>query len=188
MIAPDEVRDIMNSDHTEQKIKILEMTCECKDITILNTVILALDDNDIRVRGEAFSALVQNENDISVILMQSLKNQNKNVRGFSALILANRNDRKAIPKIMDLASDDSAMVRSCAIGALGYLKAKEAIHIIQKGMEDSIPEVKKSAIKAAIDIGDKTAFKRLDEISTRDPEFRSLLVYAKNKLGGPGGI
>ena len=55
-------------------------------------------------------------------------------------------------------------------------------------MEDSNQEVRKSAIKAAIDIGDQTAFEKLDESSKEDPEIRNLLDYAKSKLDGPGGI
>ena len=160
MISPEQIESIMRSDSKEEKIKILEWTCECVDPAILNTIISALDDIDIQIRGEAFSALVLNENDISDILIQNLNSQSKNVRGFSLLVLANRNDRKAIPRMIDSASDESSMVRSCAVGALGHLKASDAIHAIQKCMEDSNPEVRKSAIKAAIDIGDKTAFEK----------------------------
>lgn len=182
MITPEQIERIMHSDSKEEKIKILELTCKYNDSAILNLIISALDDTDIQIRGEAFSALVLNENDISDILMQNLNNQSKNVRGFSLLVLANRNDRKAIPKIIDLTSDESAMVRAYAVGALGHLKAVEAIHVIQKCMEDSNPEVRKSAIKAAIDIGDKTVFEKLAKISNDDPEIRNLFDYAKSKL------
>ncbi|TBR08806.1 MAG: HEAT repeat domain-containing protein [Candidatus Nitrosotenuis sp.] len=182
MISPEQVESIMHSDSKEEKIKILEWACKCDDSAILNTIISALDDGDIQVRGEAFSSLVLNENDISDILIQNLNSQSKNVRGFSLLVLANRNDRKAIPRMIDSTSDESATVRSCAVGALGHLKAAEAIHAIQKCMEDSNPEVRKSAIKAAIDIGDHTAFEKIDESSKEDPEIRNLSDYAKSKL------
>lgn len=183
MISPEQIDSIMRSDSKEEKIKILELTYKCDNSATLNMIISALDDGDIQIRGEAFSALVLNENDISDILIQNLNSQSKNVRGFSLLVLANRNDRKAIPKMIDSTSDESAMVRSCAVGALGYLKAVEAIHAIQKCMEDPNLEVRKSAIKAAIDIGDQTAFEKLDEISKEDdPEIRNLLDYAKSKL------
>ena len=181
MITREQVESIMCSDSKEEKIKILELTCKCSDSAILNAVISALDDEDIQIRGEAFSALVLNENDISDILMQSLDSQSKNVRGYSLLVLANRNDTDAIPKMVDMTSDESAMVRSCAVGALGHLKASEAINAIQKCMGDPNPEVRKSAIKAAIDIGDQTALEKLDKTS-EDPEIRNLLEYAKNKL------
>ncbi len=187
MITYEEVERIMHSDSKEEKVKILESTCKCKDSAILNTIISALDDSDIEIRGEAFSALVLNENDISDALMQNLNSQSKNVRGYSVLVLANRNDRTAIPRMIDLTSDESAMVRSCAVGALGHLKVAEATPVIQKCMKDPNSEVRKSAIKAAIDIGDHTVFAELDETS-KDPEIRDLLDYAKSKLDGPGGI
>lgn len=181
MITPEQVKSIMRSDSKEEKIKILELTCKCNDSAILNTVISALDDDDIQIRGEAFSALVLNENYISDILMQGLGSKSKNVRGYSLLVLANRNDTSAIPRMVDLTSDESAMVRSCAVGALGHLKAADAIHAIQKCTEDPNPEVRKSAIKAAIDIGDKTVLEKIDRTS-KDPEIRNLLEYAKNKM------
>ena len=182
MTTPEQIERIMHSDSKEEKIKILELTCKCRDSATLNTIISALDDADIQIRGEAFSALVLNENDISDVLIQSLNSQSKNVRGYSLLVLANRNDRNAIPKIIDLASDESAMVRSCAVGALGHLKVADAISIIRKHIEDPNPEVRKSAIKAAIDIGDETVFAKLDEMSKEDPEIRNLFDYAKSKL------
>lgn len=188
MTGPEQVERIMRSGSKEEKIKILEWASKCEDPAILNRIILALDDADIEIRGEAFSALVLNENDISDILMQSLDSQSKNVRGFSLLVLANRNERGAIPEMINATSDESSMVRSCAVGALGHLRAPGAIRAIQKCMEDPSPEVRKSAIKAAIDVGDRTAFGKLDEMSKDDPEIKSLLEYAKSKLNGPGGI
>lgn len=188
MTSPEQVESIMRSGSKEEKIKILELTCKCADQAILNRIILALDDADIEIRGEAFSALVLNENDISDILIQNLDSQSKNVRGFSLLVLANRNDRRAVPEMINATSDESAMVRSCAVGALGHLKASGATRAIQKCMGDPSPEVRKSAIKAAIDVGDRTALGKLDEMSGDDPEIKSLLDYAKSKLDGPGGI
>ena len=110
----------------EEKIKILE-TLDCIDNPeILEKIILKLDDDDIKVRGEAFSSLVLNENKISNFLIKSLNSASKNIRGFASLVLANRNEITAIPEIIKLAKDERSMVRSCAIGALGYLKAQEA--------------------------------------------------------------
>ena len=188
MTGPDQVEKIMRSGSKEEKIKILEWASKCADPATLDRIILALDDADIEVRGEAFSALVLNENDISDVLMQGLDSQSKNVRGFSLLVLANRNERSAIPKMIDASSDESSMVRSCAVGALGHLKAAGATHAIRRCMEDPSPEVRKSAIKAAIDIGDRTALGKLDGMSKDDPEIKSLTEYARSKLNGPGGI
>ena len=109
---------------SEEKIKILETLDKTDNPKILEKIISKLDDDDIKVRGEAFSSLVLNKNKISDLLIQNLNSTSKNIRGFAALALANRNETDAIPNITKLAKDERSMVRSCAIGALGYLKVK----------------------------------------------------------------
>jgi HEAT repeat protein len=183
MTSFEQVRKIVESGSKEQKIKLLESLSDEGDAKIVSLIVSELDDADIEVRGEAFSSLVMNQNDISNILIESLKSPSKNIRGFSSLVLANRNDRRTIPKISQLTDDESAMVRSCAVGALGYLKANEACLAIRKCLDDSNIDVKKSAIKSAIDIGDKNLLTKIDELSKEDdPEINTLIILAKNKL------
>jgi HEAT repeat protein len=133
-----------------EKIKILETLHNTNELKIVDQIILRLNDDSIQVRGEAFSALLLNQNQISKILIDNLKSSNKNIRGFTSLVLANRNEKSAIPEIIKLVEDKHGMVRSCAIGALGYLKAKKITDIILKLLSDSNVEVQKSALQAAI--------------------------------------
>ncbi|MGQ0606268.1 MAG: HEAT repeat domain-containing protein [Candidatus Nitrosotenuis sp.] len=183
MTSLEQIRKTVQTGSREEKIKLLESSSDISDSKILEIIISELDDDDIEIRGEAFSALLLNENDISGILLQSLKNQNKNIRGYCALVLANRNEKKAISKIIQLTEDHSAMVRSCAVGALGYLKAIEASFAIQKCLDDANIEVKKSAIKSAIDIRDKSLLSKLDILSKEnDPEISKLVIFARNNL------
>jgi HEAT repeat protein len=178
-----ELKKIVESGSKEEKIRALETETDAKDHKMLNLIISELDDIDIEVRGEAFSALLLNENDISDFLIDGLKNQSKNIRGYLALVLANRNDKRAIARIIELTSDESSMVRSCAVGALGYLKATQALAAIRRCLNDSNVEVKKSAIKSAIDIGDRNLLEKLDELSKEaDPEIAKLVVFARNNL------
>jgi HEAT repeat protein len=183
MTSLEEIKKIVESGSKEEKIKMLESLSNSSDPRIIEFIISELDDVDIEVRGEAFSAILLNENDLSDILIQNLSNQSKNIRGYSALALANRNDKNAIPKIVELTADQSAMVRSCAVGALGHMKANEAQSAIQRCLDDSNVEVKKSAIKSAIDIKDRNLLDKLDELSKEnDPEIEKLLILAKNSL------
>ncbi|MGQ0771815.1 MAG: HEAT repeat domain-containing protein [Nitrososphaerota archaeon] len=178
-----QIKKIIDSGSKEQKIRLFESLSDSDDAEIISLMVLGLDDADIEVRGEAFSSLVLNENDISDILIENLKNQSKNVRGYSVLVLANRNDKKAISEIIQLTRDESAMVRSCAVGALGYLKASEAHLAIRKCLDDPNIEVKKSAIKSAIDVRDVSLLAKLEEFSKEnDPEINNLIVLAKNNL------
>ncbi|HUU48662.1 MAG TPA: HEAT repeat domain-containing protein [Nitrosopumilaceae archaeon] len=179
--------EILESGTSEEKIKILETLEITDDSKIVNKIINCLDDPDIKVRGEAFSSLVLNKNKISKFLIDSLKDSRKNIRGFVALVLANRNDTSSVPAIMELVKDEHSMVRSCALGALGHLRAKEAKRIIHNCILDSNIEVRKSALQALINLDEKISEKELLEISKeKDVELKQLII--KMKKSGPEGI
>ena len=181
------ISNILELGSCEDKIKILE-TLDCTDNPeILEKIILKLDDDDIQVRGEAFSSLVLNQNKISNFLIKSLNSTSKNIRGFASLVLANRNETTAIPEIIKLVKDESSMVRSCAIGALGYLKAQEAKEIFLESLLDSDLEVRKSALQAVIDLNLTISENKINKImKENDPEIKKLLSILKKS--GPEGI
>ncbi len=159
------IKEILDFGTVKEKIKILEVLSDTEDIEIIQKIILKLDDNDIQVRGEAFSSLVLNENKISDLLISNLNSQNKNIRGYVSLVLSNRKDSNAIPDIIKLTYDQSSMVRACALGSLGHLKAKEAKKVIFNCLLDSDLEVKKCALQAIIDLGYSLSQNRIKEIS-----------------------
>jgi HEAT repeat protein len=179
-MSKENVSKIFDSDSKEDKIRLLESLANCDEPELITKIISKLDDPDIEVRGEAFSSLVLNENDISNQLIQNLKSESKNIRGFSALVLANRRNVEAVSEIIYLIKDQSGMVRACALGALGYLKAKQASKEIHECFSDSNLEVKKSALKAALDIGDIISNEEIKELSKEnDPEIEKLLVQSR---------
>ena len=174
------ISKVLEIGSSEEKIKILENLDSTDNPEILEKIILKLDDDDIQVRGEAFSSLVLNKNKISNFLIKSLNSASKNIRGFASLVLANRNETNAIPEIIKLAKDERSMVRSCAIGALGHLKAQEAKDIFLESLSDSNLEVKKSAIQAIIDLNIIISENKIKEISKEeDPEIEKLLLQLK---------
>ena len=180
--------EILESGTSQEKIKMLESLSFTKDANVIEKIISKLNDEDIQVRGEAFSALILNDNEITDLLIKSLNSDNKNIRGFLALVLANRNEGKAIPYIINLTKDESALVRSCALGALGHLKTKQAKDVVENCLTDSNLEVKKSALQAAIYIDYMISESKIKEISKEmDPELGRLLVNIKRK-SGPEGI
>ena len=164
----------------EEKIKILETLHDTNELKILEQIILRLNDDSIQVRGEAFSSILLNQNQISKILIDNLNSSNKNIRGFTSLVLANRNEKSAIPEIIKLVEDKHGMVRSCAIGALGYLKAKKITDIILKLLSDSNLEVQKSALQAAIQTDIIVSTDRIKEIEKIDDlQIKKLLLKLK---------
>ncbi|MCE9651532.1 MAG: HEAT repeat domain-containing protein [Nitrosarchaeum sp.] len=181
------IKEILDLGTVEEKIKILESHSSTKNTEIIQKIISKLDDDDIKVRGEAFSALVLNENEISDLLINSLRSQNKNIKGYASLVLANRNDCNAIPEIIKLTNDQSSMVRACALGALGYLKAKQAKDVIHNCLYDSNLEVRKSALQATINLGYSLSEDKIKEMfREKDSELERLLVNVKKS--GPKGI
>ena len=120
------IREILDHGTTKNKISILESLSQSSDQEIINKIITKLDDSEIEIRGEAFSSLFLNKNNISKFLIDALSSENKNIKAFSALVLANRGDANAIPALELLAKDSSSMVESCALGALEYLKTNKS--------------------------------------------------------------
>ena len=179
---------ILESGTTQNKIEILETLYNTNDLKILEQIILKLNDDSIQVRGEAFNALLLNQNEISKILIHNLNSSNKNIKSFTSLVLANRNEKSAIPEIIKLVNNEHGMVRSCAIGALGYLKAEKITEIILKLLSDSNLEVQKSALQAAIQVNAKISKNKIEEISkNNDQQIKNLLLKLK-KISGPEGI
>ena len=182
------ISEILEIGKTEEKIKLLETLDYTKNPEIVEQIILRLDDDDIKVRGEAFSSLILNKNKISNILIKNLTSPNKNIRGFTALVLANRNETIAIPEISKLAKDEYSMVRTCAIGALGYLKAKVAKEIFLESLLDSNLEVRKSSLKAIIDLDISISNSKINEIiKEKDQEMKKLISQVK-KISGQEDI
>ena len=71
-------------------------------------------------------------------------------------------------------------MRSCAIGALGYLKAENISEIVLKLISDSSMEVKISALNAAIQTEISIPKKKIKEISKKDdPQIKNLLLKLK---------
>ena len=178
---------ILDSGTSEEKIKVLESLESVDNFETIKKIISCLDDPDIKVRGEAFSSLVLNKNKISNLLIDSLKDSCKNIRGYGALVLANRNDIDSIPAILDLVNDERSMVRSCALGALGHLRAREAKVVVHKSIFDSNLEVRKSALQAMVNLKEKISEKEILEIlKEKDSELEQIIV--KLKKSGPEGI
>ena len=72
------------------------------------------------------------------------------------------------------------MVRECAIGALGYLKAQEAKETFLESLLDSNLEVRKSALQAVIDLNITISENKIKEIvKETDPEIEKLLFQVK---------
>ena len=176
----EDILKILESGTKQKKIEILKTLNNTDNLKILQQIILSLNDDSMQVRGEAFNALLLNQNEISKILIDNLSSLNKNIKSFTSLVLANRNEKSAIPEIIKIVNDEHGMVRSCAIGALGYLKAEKSTDIILKAFSDPNLEVQKSALQAAIQINIFITKEKKKEISKNgDQQIKNLLLKLK---------
>ena len=176
----EDILKILESGTEQKKIEILERINNTNNLKILQQIILRLNDDSIEVRGEAFNALVLNQNKISKILIDNLSSPNKNIKGFTSLVLANRNEKNAIPEIVKIVNDEHGIVRSCAIGALGYLKAEKITDVILNALSDTNLEVQKSALQAVIQMNIFVTKEIVEEIEKNpNPQIKNLLLKLK---------
>ena len=162
----EEILESLKNENTRKSV--LPTLIQNDDQEITQEIIKLFDDEDIEIRGEAFSTLFLNENDILKDLVLGLKNESKSVRAYTMLVLANRNEKDAIREIKELTTDPSGLVRTCAYGALGHLEAKESAKELHNGIFDSNLEAVKSAAYALTRIDEKISNDEIEELDKLD--------------------
>ncbi len=178
-------QDRMNREEILESLKnetlrksILQTLTQNNDPEIIHEIIQLFDDKDIEIRGEVFSSLFLNRGNILKDLVLGLKHDSKNVRAYTTLVLANRNEKNAIEEIIKLTNDSSGLVRTCAYGALGHLEVKESAKEMHEGIFDSNIEVVKSAAYALSRIGEKISQKEIEKLhSFDDQDFEKILKF-----------
>ena len=158
-------RDVLKLLNDEDsRLDILPKLTQINDPEIIWEIISLFDAEKIEVRGEVFSTLFLNENDILEQLLKGLKHESKNVRGYTLLVIANRNEKDATKEITEMTNDSSGLVRTCAYGALGHLKVKESSKELHQGIFDSNLEAVKSAAYALSRINEKISQEEIDSM------------------------
>ncbi len=160
-----EKRDVLKLLNDEDsRLDILPKLTQTNDPEIIWEIISLFDAERIEIRGEVFSTLFLNENDILEQLLRGLKHESKNVRGYTLLVIANRNEKDATKEIIEMTNDSSGLVRTCAYGALGHLKVKESSKELHQGIFDSNLEAVKSAAYALARINEKISQEEIDSM------------------------
>ena len=169
------LRSLKNDNSRESVVSSLTQN---NDPNIIQEIIKLFDEDDIEIRGEVFSTLLLNQNDILKYLVLGLKHESKNVRAYVSLVLANRDEKNAIKDIRELTNDPSGLVRTCAYGALGHLEVKESAKELHQGIFDSNLEVVKSAAYALARIDEKISDKEIEELhKLGESEFEKILKF-----------
>ena len=162
----------------DSKQLILSELGDTDESKIIQVMIGLFDDTRIEIRGEVFSSLFLNSNDIFEELILGLKHQRKSVRAYTTLVLANRGEKRAKDEIKRLTNDQSGLVRTCAYGALGHLEIIDAVEELHQGIFDSNVEAVKSAAYGLSRIGEKISKEELKELQRlEDPDFEKILKF-----------
>ena len=174
-----EKRDVLKLLNDEDsRLGILPKLTQTNDPEIIWEIISLFDAEKIEGRGEVFSTLFLNENDILEQLLKGLKHESKNVRGYTLLVIANRNEKNAIKEIMELTNDSSGLVRTCAYGALGHLEIKESSKELHNGIFDANLEAVKSAAYALARIKEKISQEEIDSMKRLETtEFEKIFKF-----------
>ena len=171
-----EILELLRND--DSKLKILPKLTQTNVPEIIQEMIELFDAEKIEIRGEVFSTLFLNENDILEQLLKGLKHESKNVRGYVTLVLANRNEKNAVQEILELTNDSSGLVRTCAYGALGHLEVKESAKELHNGIFDSNLEAVKSAAYALTRIDEKISQEEINELKKLEKiDFDKILKF-----------
>ena len=171
-----DVLKLLNDD--DSRLDILPKLTQTNDPEIIWEIISLFDAERIEIRGEVFSTLFLNENDILEQLLRGLKHESKNVRGYTLLVIANRNEKDATKEIIELTNDSSGLVRTCAYGALGHLKVKESSKELHQGIFDSNLEAVKSAAYALSRIKEKISQEEIDSMKRLERiDFEKILKF-----------
>jgi HEAT repeat protein len=175
MIIEEILELLKNKDSKKNVSDILTQTNKPE---IIQEMIELFDDKNIEIRGEVFSTLFLNKNNILKELINGLSHKSKNVRAYLILVLANRNEKDASNKIKELTGDSSDLVRTCAYGALGHLEVKKSAKELHEGIFDSNIEVVKSAAYALSRVGEKISQKEIEKLhSFDDQDFEKILKF-----------
>ncbi|MDI1495041.1 MAG: hypothetical protein K8823_347 [Cenarchaeum symbiont of Oopsacas minuta] len=141
----DELQKALRNSDPLTRARLLEKLPPDSKENIVQCVVESLADESLRVRGEAFAWLIAVDDDISNMISKNLHHIDRHIRGYCALVLANRGNSNKAFEISRLVKDESSMVRSCAVGALGYLKSIEYSGAILALLDDDSKEVRESA-------------------------------------------
>jgi len=123
-------------------------------------LLLAAQDLDDRVRGQAVFALGELKvEEARELFLQALSDTEWSVRVFASLAVARTEDRRSVPRLRELLSDDMWLVRMHAAWSLGELATPddiEARHALERIAEgDPERDVRRAAREALAALDDQ---------------------------------
>lgn len=160
---------------------------------LLPALVKALQDDDGKVRSNAAAALAnlqKNGADALPALEKALRDPDPQVRTWSVRAVSWIAVEKGVPLVLALAGDTDAGVRTavyeaCASAGAGAANTDAALAVLQKGLQDPVKEVRRTAATSLWGLGRTEAIPALARALAEDeaPEVRNA---AASTLGGLG--
>ena len=161
-----------------------------ESLGVVEPLLEALSDNDVRVRWSAAKALGQIGDPRAVEpLLEALSDENIGIRRSLAEALGHIGDRRAVEPLLEVLSDENVGIRVSAVKALGHIGDRRAVkHLIEVLSDDDV-RVRRSTAGALGEIGDQSAVEPLLEILRCD-DVRVLgsVAEALGKIGDPRAV
>ncbi len=117
------------------------------------------------------------------ILINRLKDGEYQSRAYSAYLLGERKDARAVPALIEALKDDNATVRWSSIRALGTIKDNSTVPVLVELLEDDNKEMREEAIWALGAIGDASAL--IEALKNEKKDVRNNAAVALRSIGVP---
>ncbi|HVF85501.1 MAG TPA: HEAT repeat domain-containing protein, partial [Abditibacteriaceae bacterium] len=156
---------------------------------VANARTYLLHSDDPEVRQIALRQLNDDAEDSFDALVQSLRDENADVRLTACTLLMRREEARAFDSLLPLVDDEEEDVRSKASAALYYTDKKRAIKPLLRQLEDASLSVRKAATLYLGHIGDKRATSALIEaLQDSDAGVRKKAVQALGRINDKDAV
>ena len=148
----------LSSDQTERRLQAVRLLAHYPASRAGDAVMLALEDEDARVRAEAARTAGRIRLRYAVpVLLDWLDAPEADARAAAARALEKLGDDRALEPLVRLLGDNSPEVRRAALGALAVMEAERALPPLLGRLQDDNHGVRLEAIRVAGEQGDGRA-------------------------------
>jgi HEAT repeat protein len=164
----------------EEKIALL--------LSKLNDDSSMMDINEVKASREAAASLTGLGSRVVQHLLQILLDPDSGANRVAATILGNIGEASVVPDLLNACTHSNALIRQAAINALGSLKAKKAVSMLNDMMNsDPSPDVRHSIAEALGSIRDPSSMRYLSD-ALQAKQHRWFYSIAAGSLSSYGDV
>lgn len=179
------LRTAINDQAGSVKARVVKALGKTGDLGVLPLIEAATKDELSTVRIAAYGALIRlGKKDAWTQLQQAAESLNPEDRADAIRTIADLNDQRGVPIMLESLSYKQPSVRGAAARGLGHLGRKEARGQIEQLLKDPIPAVRESAVGSLADLGGAESVPLLTRtLSDGTPTVRASAIAGLLQLG-----